>query len=227
MYVAFTRPKLGLFIRANTPSKDLKNVSDLLFKSLEDKLVNNLYSSGEIKEKEKKITSKSYYLNTFPSYSWRDRIKVKLSSDKGIDYKNNERGNKFHDLMSFIYNFNDVDSGVEKAFNKNIITEKEKNYFTKIIQNLLKDPGIREYYDPKLKSYNEIEILNDNGDVSRLDRVVELDKNSVAVIDYKTGKNKEEDKNQVNYYKELLSKIYKGKVYGFIAYIDPILIVKT
>ena len=42
-----------------------------------------------------------------------------------------------------------------------------------------------------------------------------------------TTKNKEEDKNQVNYYKELLSKIYKGEVYGFIAYIDPILIIKT
>ncbi len=69
--------------------------------------------------------------------------------------------------------------------------------------------------------------MNDNGDVYRLDRVVELDKHSVAVIDYKTGKNKEEDKNQVNYYKELLSKIYKGEVYGFIAYIDPILIIKT
>ena len=227
MYVAFTRPKLGLFIRANTPSKDLKNVSDLLYKSLNNKLVNNLYSSGEIKEKENKLTSKSYHLNSFPSYSWRDRIKVKLSSDRGIDFKNNERGNKFHDLMSFIYNFNDVDSGVEKAFNKNIITEKEKSYFTKIIQNLLRDKNIREYYDPKLRSYNEIEILNDNGDVYRLDRVVELDKHSVAVIDYKTGKNKEEDKNQVNYYKELLSKIYKGEVYGFIAYIDPILIIKT
>ena len=227
MYVAFTRPKLGLFIRANTPSKDLKNVSDLLYKSLNNKLVNNLYSSGEIKEKENKLTSKSYHLNSFPSYSWRDRIKVKLSSDRGIDFKNNERGNKFHDLMSFIYNFNDVDSGVEKAFNKNIITEKEKSYFTKIIQNLLRDKDIREYYDPKLRSYNEIEILNDNGDVYRLDRVVELDKHSVAVIDYKTGKNKEEDKNQVNYYKELLSKIYKGEVYGFIAYIDPILIIKT
>jgi len=110
--------------------------------------------------------------------------------------------------------------------NKNIITKKEKPYFTKIIQNLLKDKDIREYYDPKLKSFNEIELLNDNGDVYRLDRVVELAKNSVAVIDYKTGGNNEQDKNQVNYYKELLSKIYKGEVYGFIAYIDPIKIVK-
>ena len=138
MYVAFTRPKLGLFIRANTPSKDLKNVSDLLYKSLNNKLVNNLYSSGEIKEKENKLTSKSYHLNSFPSYSWRDRIKVKLSSDRGIDFKNNERGNKFHDLMSFIYNFNDVASGVEKAFNKNIITEKGKILFYKNYSKLIK-----------------------------------------------------------------------------------------
>ena len=133
--------KFHIFTKSNAyiSSGGFEYAKDLLYKSLNNKLVNNLYSSGEIKEKENKLTSKSYHLNSFPSYSWRDRIKVKLSSDRGIDFKNNERGNKFHDLMSFIYNFNDVDSGVEKAFNKNIITEKEKSYFTKIIQNLLRD----------------------------------------------------------------------------------------
>ena len=57
--------------------------------------------------------------------------------------------------------------------------------------------------------------------------ILDTDDQLAWVIDYKTGKSKEEDKNQVNYYKELLSKIYKGEVYGFIAYIDPILIIKT
>lgn len=221
MYVAFTRPKLGLFIRGNTPSKDLKKVSDLLFKSLNDKLIDNYYSTGEIYEKEKKITSESYHLSNFPSYSWKDRVKVKLSSDKGIDFKNNERGNKIHDLMSLINHYNDINNGVEKAFNKNIITKSEKSYFIKIVNNLLSNKDIREYYNPKFSSYNEIEILNKDGDVYRLDRVVEFDKNSVAVIDYKTGEeNTEIYKYQIMNYKTLLSSIYIGKVYGFILYVD-------
>ena len=83
------------------------------------------------------------------------------------------------------------------------------------------------YYNPKYNSYNEIEILNNNGDVFRLDRVVELENNSVAVIDYKTGEdNTEKYKNQIMNYKELLSNIYNGKVYGFILYVDLNRVVK-
>jgi ATP-dependent exoDNAse (exonuclease V) beta subunit len=221
MYVAFTRPKLGLFIRGNAPSRDLKKVSDLLYKSLNDILSNNYYSIGKIHEKEKKITSESYHLSNFPSYSWKERVKVKLSSDKGIDFKNNKRGNKIHDLMSLIHHYNDITDGVEKAYKKSIITKSEKSYFIKTVNNLLSNKDIREYYNPKLSSYNEIEILNEHGDIYRLDRVVEFDKNSVAVIDYKTGEeNTNIYKNQIINYKNLLSTIYRGKVYGFILYVD-------
>ena len=228
MYVSFPRPKLGLFIRGNSPSKDLIKVSSLLYKVLNSKLSDNLYKEGVIYEKENKPASESYHLANFPSYSWKDRVKVKLSSNKGIDFKNNDRGNKIHDLMSFIYHYDGVNDGVEKAFKKNIITENEKSYFVKLINNLLSNKDIRSYFNPKLTSYNEIEILNKNGDVFRLDRVVELDKNTVAVIDYKTGEdNTQKYKSQIMNYKELLSNIYKGEVFGFIAYIDPILIIKT
>ena len=86
---------------------------------------------------------------------------------------------------------------------------------------------IMNYYNPKYNSYNEIEILNNNGDVFRLDRVVELENNSVAVIDYKTGEeNTEKYKNQIMNYKELLSNIYNGKIYGFILYVDLNRVVK-
>ncbi|MEL0009235.1 MAG: UvrD-helicase domain-containing protein [Flammeovirgaceae bacterium] len=227
MYVSFTRPKLGLFIRGNIPSKNIKNVSDLLYKTLNDKLIDNYYSKGEIYSKEKKITSKSYYLSNFPSYSWKDRIKVKLSAEKEVDFKNNERGNQIHDLMSLIYHYDDINDGVEKAYKKNIISKNEKSYFIKFINDLLSNNEIREYYNPKLCSFNEIEILNENGDVYRLDRVVELDKNSVAVIDYKTGdENTEIYKNQIINYKNLLSGIYKGNIYGFLLYVDLNKVVK-
>ena len=227
MYVSFTRPKLGLFIRGNRTSNDLKNVSSLLFSSLNDKLINNSYSTGIINNKENQLTLESHNLTKFPSCSWKERVKVKISSDKGIDFKNNERGNKIHDLMSYIYSYNDINYGVKKALIKNIITKNEKSYFEKIINNLLRNKDIMNYYNPKYNSYNEIEILNNNGDVFRLDRVVELENNSVAVIDYKTGEdNTEKYKNQIMNYKELLSNIYNGKVYGFILYVDLNRVVK-
>ena len=129
--------------------------------------------------------------------------------------------------MSYIYSYNDINYGVKKALIKNIITKNEKSYFEKIINNLLRNKDIMNYYNPKYNSYNEIEILNNNGDVFRLDRVVELENNSVAVIDYKTGEdNTEKYKNQIVNYKELLSSIYNGKVYGFILYVDLNRVVK-
>ena len=91
----------------------------------------------------------------------------------------------------------------------------------------MSNKDIRSYFNPKLTSYNEIEILNKNGDVFRLDRVVEFDKNTVAVIDYKTGEdNTQKYKSQIMNYKELLSNIYKAEVFGFILYIDLNKVVK-
>ena len=88
MYVSFTRPKFGLFIRAEETRKEIKNVSDLLYSIIKGKLNSGLFISGEISKKNKTPEKKSYHLKKYPSFSWKDRIKVRTTSDKGIDFEN-------------------------------------------------------------------------------------------------------------------------------------------
>ena len=61
------------------------------------------------------------------------------------------------------------------------------------------------YYNPDLKSYNEKDIILKNCDPIRADRIVFNTDKEICVIDYKTGKLKKEDYDQINNYELVLS----------------------
>lgn len=56
-------------------------------------------------------------------------------------------------------------------------------------------------------SFNEKEILIRNGNSIRVDRIVFTSDSDVCIIDYKTGRVKKEDYNQLNNYEKILSEM--------------------
>lgn len=221
MYVSFTRPKLGLLINAEKMIReDIKNVSDVLYSSLKDNLKDNSFISGKIINVNNSHFKKVYHLNNYPSYSWRDRIRIRTSSEKGIDFDNINRGKKIHDILYFINNYNDLNKGIEIAESKNIIEKKEKKFYKNFFYNLLHIKNIRKFFSPKDNSFNEVEILSKNGDIYRLDRVVEMGDNLIYVIDYKTGEIRDSYLKQIDNYKKMLSEIYLKEIKGVIIYVD-------
>jgi hypothetical protein len=221
MYVSFTRPKLGLLINAEMMIRDdIKNVSDVLYSSLKDNLKDNSYISGKITNVNNSHFKKVYHLKNYPSYSWRDRIRIRTSSEKGIDFDNINRGKKIHDILYFINNYNDLNKGIEIAESKNIIEKKEKKFYKNFFYNLLQIKNIRKFFSPKYTSFNEVEILSKNGDIYRLDRVVEMGDNLIYVIDYKTGEIRDSYLKQIDNYKKMLSEIYLKEIKGVIIYVD-------
>lgn len=221
MYVSFTRPKLGLLVNADKMYKDeIKNVSDLLYSSLKENIKDKIYISGKIRHASNNNNRKVFYLNNYPSYSWRDRIRIRTSSEKGIDFENINRGKKIHDILYFINNYNDLNESIEIAESKNIIEKKEKEFYKNFFYNFLQIKSVRKFFNPKNTSFNEVEILSSNGDVYRLDRVVEMNENLVYVIDYKTGEIRDSYIKQIDNYKKLLSEIYLREIKGVIIYVD-------
>jgi len=227
MYVSFTRPKFGLFIRAEVTRKEIKNVSDLLYSIIKGKLNSGLYISGEISKKNKIPEKKLYHLKKYPSFSWKDRIKVRTTSDKGIDFENISRGKKMHEIFSFIRNYNEIDRGIEIGVLKNIIKSRDKKYYKEVIEKIINNNKVKRFFNPNNKSYNEVELLNESGDVFRLDRVVTMEDDSVHVIDYKTGEENKKYNKQINNYKKLLSCIYAKEISGHIIYIDLNKVIKV
>lgn len=221
MYVSFTRPKLGLLVNAEKTNRDdVKNVSDILYSSLKENLKDNIYISGEILKDNISHDKKVFYLDNYPSFSWRDRVRIRTSSKKGIDFENINRGKKIHDILYFINNYNDLDKSIETAESKNIIETKEKKFYKNLIYNFLQTESIRKFFNPKNTSFNEVEVLSKKGDVFRLDRVVEMHDNLIYVIDYKTGEIRDSYLKQIDNYKKLLSEIYLREIKGAIIYVD-------
>ena len=75
----------------------------------------------------------------------------------------------------------------------------------------------------KINHLTRIEILSDDGNTYRLDRVVETEK-EIYVLDYKTGKivDYEHKKylNKLDLYISLLKNIYDKPIVGHLIYID-------
>ena len=221
MYVSFTRPKLGLFVNAyKMSSNDVKNVSDLLYSSLRENIINKIYITGKIKSDNVVQNDKVLFQKNYPSYSWKNRIIIRTSSENGIDFENINRGKKIHDILYFIHNYNDINQSLEIAESKNIIEKKERKFYKNFFDKLFKNENVRKFFNPKNISFNEVEILNDKGNVYRLDRVVEMSDNLVYVIDYKTGEIRDSYIKQVENYKDLLSEIYSKEIKGLLIYVD-------
>jgi ATP-dependent exoDNAse (exonuclease V) beta subunit len=158
-------------------------------------------------------------LLSYPSFSWRERLIIKTTEDKILNINNIERGKVLHDILSEIDNINDYNEKISNAL-KN---KKINNNDFKLLQELFKNKNFIKFFNPEFKSYNEIEILSDKGNIYRLDRVVETD-NLVYVLDYKTGKINKEDHTKylkkLELYMSLLESIYNKSIKGYLVYID-------
>ena len=129
-------------------------------------------------------------------------------------------GGKIHDILMNVKSHHDISNGINIAISKNVILGSEKKYYSGIVSNIINHQKVKEFFNPKLKSYNELEVLNDKGDVFRIDRVVEMEDKSLHIIDYKTGHKKDEHILQVENYKNILNKIYDKNIIAYLVYID-------
>jgi len=229
LYVALTRPRSALFIHSRKKGSLISNVSDVLYKHLENKLIEKkdfmLYESGNLIKKEHSgIHEKSYIMESYISSPWNGRVRIKKTLDELITSEKQkvliERGKKIHDILYHIKSFNDLEEGLDISINKNIIVSSERKDFKYVLNKILKNKEIRPFFNPDKKSNNEIEVLDKNGEVFRLDRVVEIEKNHLVVLDYKTGEEEDFHRGQVTNYKNLLKSLNYKNVSGYLIYLD-------
>jgi len=152
---------------------------------------------------------------------WSGRVRVKKSRDEEIyNTENKNRGKIIHDVMYYIKNYNDFQAGIDTAIKKNIITTSEREEYLKIIGKIFSNKDIRPFFDPKLKSENEVEVLDQRGDLYRIDRLVETKSDILEIIDYKTGEVEDDHRIQVENYKKILQLIDNKKIRAHLIYLD-------
>jgi hypothetical protein len=122
--------------------------------------------------------------------------------------------------MSEIYSVKDVSLVLNKYYELGEISTNKKEKLKEIIYKITEDKEIKEYYNPKYKSFNEREIIEKNGKSFIPDRIVFINDKDIVLIDYKTGTKKSKYINQLNDYEFRLNKIGLNTLKKIIIYVS-------
>jgi ATP-dependent exoDNAse (exonuclease V) beta subunit len=120
--------------------------------------------------------------------------------------KNKEWGNLVHMVMSGITHAGQVAPVIREMVVGGIITSDQQEELSALLETIMSAPEIAPFFDPSYEVRNEPEILSKNGVLYRPDRVL-LRQNNVTLIDYKTGKPRDEHQDQIRMYSGLLGEM--------------------
>ena len=132
-------------------------------------------------------------------------------------------GNLCHQIFSAIRTTDDVDTVLKNLRTEGVIEsdEREKS-IRKFIENGLRNPQVKQWFDPSWTLFRECNILIGMGNGAickrRPDRVMMRGEETV-VIDYKFGVAKPDYEEQVREYMTLLTKMGRRNVKGFLWYV--------
>lgn len=134
-------------------------------------------------------------------------------------------GTIMHQLLSQITTLDDLEGAISDFEQEGVIYDKEMNRekLTQLIRKRVEQDKVSRWFSPEVEVFNECTILNINpvtGEMyeQRPDRVVK-DGETMIVIDFKFGSQKDEHHVQVRNYMQLLSEMGHPKVEGYLWYV--------
>jgi ATP-dependent exoDNAse (exonuclease V) beta subunit len=233
LYVALTRPEERLYILTGKPSRtpaNLSTVSDMFAhyyqtngEWMEGKTV---YTFGEETVHQQSLQSAetlNFKLLTFNSNQWRDSIKMRAAAPSIWNLETTESkkdyGVMVHTALAKIKSVDDIESAVNSMFSEGLVSIDEKENLLFVITNIIKLPKLQAHFAQGVIVKNEAEIISLTGEKFRPDRVVLKDKNAV-IIDYKTGEEKPEHKEQILQYADLLNQMGYTITEKLLVYIE-------
>lgn len=139
-----------------------------------------------------------------------------VSSSKDFETPEQKAGIAVHNFLSSLKEFPQTLAEIDAM---EISTESDYSETIKnALRRIMSDNELRPYFAKGLKVLNEVTIATAEGSLRRPDRIVFLPE-EVMVIDYKTGREKEEYTKQIDIYCSLLKEMGYSNVSGKIIYL--------
>lgn len=218
LYVGFTRAKEELYVIGVRSEKNIFPI-DLL-------PVNDYAASNKPARTPAKPKFGPEHLEISHHHKGLD---WKPGLEKDLNIREKQRGEFIHRVLSHIDYLHD---GLEdelinivKKANKEAGTEYPEGEIKDTVVNIIKHGDVSEYFKqrPDRAIKKEQEFSDEKGRLFRMDRVV-IDRDKAAVIDYKTGTDKESEEkyiSQIKSYLRILRGVYPDKnIEGIIVYVD-------
>ena len=234
LYVSLTRAASELYIfiprkinRTDNPLVPLFFNQQENFKELGKRIAPSYTAQPQGPPEE--LQSYSQPARILPQEVFKDILKAQLISlDEIISPERRylaKRGEVLHYLLaevnpsSFVNNPSSYIPKVKDACRLFNYSDSEE-----IIQRLsdfLKEPKMQSFFEPGLKAFNEKEVVDQYGNLKRIDRLV-FTEDKILIIDYKTGEQpQEEDQEQIREYARLIKGLYPDKLpEACLVYID-------
>lgn len=230
LYVGLTRPVNHLHLISRIPKHHFPStykwlVSYLTYKNEYEKDVIH-YEFGEwVNKPAEKNMEEGHFLSPVQLHYWKDIIQVKQVSSNIWSHEASEekkdRGILLHYILSKIKSAADIPAAVDAAVLEGYLAEAEKTEIRNVLEALLTDASIAPFFKPGLEIKNEAELLLENGQTLRPDRIV-IEKDTVYVIDYKTGKALEKYHQQLDSYAQALHRLGYKNVKKLLVYINEL-----
>ncbi|MDQ3047438.1 MAG: UvrD-helicase domain-containing protein [Bacteroidota bacterium] len=218
LYVAFTRAEERLYVISGKPGKTTSNlttITDMLAFYYQSKGLwddqKSVYTYGNelphVAHKAKTETT-GYVLRSFNSNRWREHIKMRAAApgiwNTQLSEVKKDYGVVVHTALARVKVAADVIPALESMLAEGLITTEEQENLIPRITGIIEMEELRKYFIPGLTIKNEAEIITKEGVMFRPDRVVLTNKEAV-IIDYKTGAEKEKNRQQIIEYGDLLT----------------------
>lgn len=217
LYVAFTRAKEQLYVSCYENKKEKNNYSKVLMEfveqakwSLEEHSGYKQASNGDLTRVSKKTgVTASKLIDEYFVSKRTDRITI--ATRKGMLWASDaiqaiDAGTQLHYYLSLINDRNDLER-VEKALSLDrSFDDHAASALLDKINKIISHPDLVTFYKTGVDAINERAILQNDGSKVIPDRLV-FEGSTVFIIDYKTGSESANHKNQLNTYAELLIKM--------------------
>ena len=244
LYVAFTRAKEELIVLAPKPNDQISSIAGLLWNGLLNDqqftfdTENGLYERGSrppqyvITNQTLPVVANSEVIRhetvveEIPvehlySLSVDDRMLLRLRH-QGAFLNNQKRkyGLLMHDILSGIENREDISRAVSEKQATGEINSDEAVQLKEELISLTSKKEVCHWFDGSLQVMNETDILFDNGQSVRPDRIMIDTNQNVIIVDYKFGDQKEVfHQRQIEHYSSLIRAMGYENVTGYLWYI--------
>tara|TARA_R110000850_G_scaffold271031_2_gene404741 strand:+ start:131766 stop:134912 length:3147 start_codon:yes stop_codon:yes gene_type:complete len=220
VYVAMTRAAEQLFVISDAGKAKKENTIATLFKNYllrENRWdeTGNEYTFGnpDKPEIETKIDGQieTTFFDSFPETTFfKEKIKIATHKSMLWDTKQEkaiEKGDLLHNLLSKIHTRKDIGNILKSAVQEGVISNNQVGLLLPVFEKITTHPQLINYFENPFKIETERDIFTSTGESQRPDRLNYIDEKTMSIIDYKTGVEKLEDKNQIKYYGALISEM--------------------
>lgn len=226
LYVALTRAQNALFVITKEVSIAGSSYAHWFKDYVESKGLTldseNAFILGKLSDKiliQNKIQNKNLHTYYKLNSQWRKRIVTKGDNDKDLNELKNH-GLLIHNLLSEITIKDKIYDVLEKAISDDILHQDLKLSIEKKLFQIVNHPELSKFFDGRDRVLCEKELLAPSGPTFRPDRINISSSGKISIMDYKTGRPKKRDREQILTYSNLFKEMGYNRIENFLIYIN-------